>query len=465
MLDGGSSLSTYRSAAKKAAAAAAALLPVPEPKKKIGRGRPPVEKKAAVQPHLLPEFVARAAHVLQMNGGQMDSNLFGQHWKVVHVNAPIYSFKSIKGVTIHQMLRENSEFFSVSETNRQKVKMFRLDKPVAEKYIAQCRAEGILSVTSPQSPENMLANAEGVEIEARPIASEEVPMSRDAIQNDKLARQQTEHVAEPHFHDNVPVHGKASRGVSDRRVLKARQQRQQVRVQTVTEEVAVAAPLATEEDALQGPVVALYNSWAIDGRDVVMEVSHASNFEELWLQFLADRAAAGFTAPLTVLDGGCGNGWASRRMADSEQVASVLGIDAAALMVNKAAATSEGFEKVGFAVADVSTWAPKASERVDVAHFTEVLYLLEDPAATMKHVVDRWLKPGGALIAGVDCYKENKLSHAWAADLGVAMHCLSEAKWLKMAEAAGLQDVKISRSTTAGPWSGSLMISGTKKKA
>lgn len=463
MLDGGSSLSTYRSAAKKAAAAAAALLPEKEPKKKIGRGRPPVEKKAAVQPHLLPEFVARAAHVLQMNGGQMDSNLFGQHWKVVHVNAPIYSFKSIKGVTIHQMLRENGEFFSVSETNRQKVKMFQLDKVAVEKYLVQCRADGLLSISSPATPEKMLSTMQGVEIEARPLAMavEQAPISRDAAQQEKMARQQADNVQEPHFHDNVPVHGKASRGVSDRRVLKARQTLRTVRVATVTEEVAAVAPLATDEDAVLSPVIALYNSWAIDGRDVVMEVSHASNFEELWLQFLADRDAAGLTSPLTVLDGGCGNGWASRRMADSEQVASVMGIDAAALMVNKAAQSSEGYDKVGFAVGDVSAWAPK--ERVDVAHFTEVLYLLDDPAATMAHVVERWLKPGGTLIAGVDCYKENKLSHAWAEDLGVAMHCLPEAKWKKMAEAAGLEDVKIVRSTTAGPWSGSLLISGTKK--
>ena len=63
-----------------------------EPKKLI-RGRPAMEIKSAVKEDLLPEFVARAAHVLEMNGGSMDSNLFGQHWKHLHPQHPIYAFK------------------------------------------------------------------------------------------------------------------------------------------------------------------------------------------------------------------------------------------------------------------------------------------------------------------------------------------------------------------------------------
>ena len=189
-LEGGTSLSTYRSAARKAAQAAAALKPDLEPKKKSGRGRPPVEKKPAVQPHLLPEFVARAAHVLKMNGGKMDSNLFGQHWKVVHVNAPIYSFKSIKGVTIHQMLRENGDFFSVSETNRQKVKMFQINTEAVEVYLTDCREQGLLSI-SPVSPEQMLSNVQGVEIEARPITA----MSSDEERGVMMSRNMGEEEA------------------------------------------------------------------------------------------------------------------------------------------------------------------------------------------------------------------------------------------------------------------------------
>lgn len=42
------------------------------------RGRPPAPKKSAVKPETLPEFVARAAKVLLLNKGSMDSNLFGQ---------------------------------------------------------------------------------------------------------------------------------------------------------------------------------------------------------------------------------------------------------------------------------------------------------------------------------------------------------------------------------------------------
>ncbi|MGB1596527.1 MAG: hypothetical protein ACPIOQ_27450, partial [Promethearchaeia archaeon] len=79
-------------------------------------GRPASLNKSAVKPDMLPDFVARAAAVLEANGGSMDSNLFGQHWKHANPNNPIYAFKSNKGVTIHQMLRENSRFFRVSDT-------------------------------------------------------------------------------------------------------------------------------------------------------------------------------------------------------------------------------------------------------------------------------------------------------------------------------------------------------------
>ena len=66
-------------------------------------------------------------------------------------------------------------------------------------------------------------------------------------------------------------------------------------------------------------------------------------------------------------------------------------------------------------------------------------------------------------MASLDCYWENKLSHAWESDLGVPMHCLSEAEWEEMFEKAGLTNIKRWRSKQNGPWQGTLLVTGERK--
>ncbi len=51
----------------------------------------------------------------------MDSNLFGQNWKLAHPDAPLFAFKTHVAVTLHAMLAEFPDAFVVSETDRPKV--------------------------------------------------------------------------------------------------------------------------------------------------------------------------------------------------------------------------------------------------------------------------------------------------------------------------------------------------------
>jgi trans-aconitate methyltransferase len=151
-------------------------------------------------------------------------------------------------------------------------------------------------------------------------------------------------------------------------------------------------------------------------------------------------------------------------MAQHPLCQAVIGVDAAAVMVDRAQSLTpvgdSSSSKTTYIVGDVAEWAPEAE--VDLVNLCEMLYLLDQPQAALDHIVPTWLKPGGLLVANLDCYWENKLSHAWEGDLGVPMHCMSEKQWEKMFEKAGLVNIKRWRSKQNGPWQGTLLITGER---
>jgi hypothetical protein len=468
------------------------MMPMPsdDEGKRKSRGRPPVVIKSAVKEERLPDFVARAALVLAQNGGSMDSNLFGQHWKHQHPDNPIHSYKSNKGVTIHQMLRENARFFTVSDTTRQKVKFFELIPDEVQAFLSETNKEEgqMLSehAAAPGSPlvanmaESVRGAVEGIdaplEVETdEPVLvgvreldheRDEIPAVSAAALEEVEEKQREGGVGlapqnDAVVHDHVPGQGRARHTTGfDRRLKPKVSVPKEARVSDEFREVLPQAPTADERDAIVSPAVSLYNSWAMDGRDVVMEVTHAAAFEELWERVVEEKLD-GVRAGFAAIDGGCGNGWAARRIAEHPLCKSVVGVDAAAVMVDRAESLSVSSDKLSFGVGDVAGWKPEAP--VDLVNLCEVLYMLEDPQAALDHVSESWLKPGGLLIANLDCYWENKLSHAWEVDLGIAMHCLSEKQWEQMFEDAGLVNIKRWRSKSNGPWQGSLLMTGERK--
>jgi len=446
------------------------------------RGRPSAEIKSAVKEELQPEFVRRAAHVLELNGGSMDSNLFGQHWKQSHPNHPIYTFKSSKGITIHQMLRENERFFKVSDTSRQKVKFFELIPGEVEAYLSahkkdEATRESTLVASMAESVRGALDNIDAaIPIDETLPMDEEAPVLAMNLEAEQMEQEFLTAAAEAMqapvapavnadevVHHHVPMQGKARRASGfDRRLQAPVRRTKESRPFDAYREEMPQAPTADDRDAIKHPVVSLYNSWAMDGRDVVMEVTHGAAFEEVWEHVVKEKLHPKRT--FTAIDGGCGNGWATRKMAEHPLCESVVGVDAAAVMVDRAQALSSedaSAEKVSFSVGDVAEWAP--DEEVDMVNMCETLYLLEEPQAALNNIVPKWLKPGGLFVASLDCYWENKLSHAWEGDLGVPMHCLSESEWEEMFVKAGLTNIKRWRSKQNGPWQGTLLVTGERK--
>ena len=94
----------------------------------------------------------------------------------------------------------------------------------------------------------------------------------------------------------------------------------------------------------------------------------------------------------------------------------VTGVDAGAVMIDRARALSDAegtpaHNKLRFVVADIGSWAP--DEPVDVLVLCETLYLLDDPVAALEVMVRSWLKPGGLVLANLDCYREKSVSRLY----------------------------------------------------
>ena len=183
--------------------------------------------------------------------------------------------------------------------------------------------------------------------------------------------------------------------------LKQKTKRREQPVIALVDDVPQVSPHRDDRDALQHPAIHMYNAWATDGRDLVMELTHHDAFEEMWegltqthARFRSDPEGQNSFA---VLDGGCGNGWASRKVSRLPLCASVTGIDAAACMIDRAKALSEKEKEAGatsplFCVADLETWKPEEDARVDLAILCESLYFCQDPAAAVGNVVSHGLR-------------------------------------------------------------------------
>ena len=256
--------SSHTRASTSAASKSAVKYPVVGEKR--ARGRPPVEPKPAVKPELLVDFVTRAAAVLRTNAGRMDSNLFGQHWKLVHPDTPLYGFKSNKAYTIHQMLRESGDFFIVSETERQKVKMFELNENAVQKFVEEMKliaskAADELSAGYSEAEEDL---SDFVEEISSQISPKSVSQSADSSRSEtRTSAAEPMRVKESEaVYSEVPVHGKARMSSHDRR-LRVKPVAAVRAVQRTAEDDLPAAPRQMPNDALQRPVISLYNSWAV----------------------------------------------------------------------------------------------------------------------------------------------------------------------------------------------------------
>ncbi len=179
-----------------------------------------------------------------------------------------------------------------------------------------------------------------------------------------------------------------------------------------------------------------FNDWANTGRGPSMEKGHRPVGEQAiqLMQIPTDGR---------VLDVGCGNGWATRLMAQQASHGRVAGIDISDEMVDLARESSSSFSNVEFREASAEK-LPFAEAEFTHAFSMESLYYYADVPVALKEI-RRVLRPGGRFVCVVDLYQENQSSHQWVEQLKVPVQLLSSDEYCALFKRAGLVSVQAQR--------------------
>lgn len=168
-------------------------------------------------------------------------------------------------------------------------------------------------------------------------------------------------------------------------------------------------------------------------------------------------------------DIGCGNGWVTRTVAQSDECVTCRGVDGAEDMIANAKSRDES-GKIEYTQADVSSVVP--DHRSDVLFSMEVFYYLSEQQVPkfLQSLANDWLEPpredgkGGILVFGIDHFKENLSCHNWSAINDTPMILQSEQWWREQVESAGFCVIKQWRAAKReGMESGTLAFLAQKK--
>jgi len=158
-------------------------------------------------------------------------------------------------------------------------------------------------------------------------------------------------------------------------------------------------------------VRAEFDAWAADGRDRGMEKRH-------WHTAKHVLARMPVEAGETVLDLGCGSGYAARALREAKDAGCAYGLDGSPEMARNARSYTDDPD-VGYVVGDFDA-LPFASDSIDHAVSMEAFYYAADPRQTLEELA-RVIRPGGTFYCAVNYYEENVHSHHWQDSISVDM--------------------------------------------
>jgi ubiquinone/menaquinone biosynthesis C-methylase UbiE len=184
-----------------------------------------------------------------------------------------------------------------------------------------------------------------------------------------------------------------------------------------------------------------FDAWAADGRDRGMEERH-------WHTARHALARMPVEAGESVLDLGCGSGYAARALRE-RGAGRAYGLDGAPEMVRNARSYTDDPD-VGFLVGDFEH-LPFADDSLDHAFSMEAFYYAADPDGALAEL-RRVLRSGGTFSCAVNYYEENAHSHGWQANIDVEMTRWSREEYRRAFREAGFhvaeQDNVPDRETT-----------------
>ena len=176
--------------------------------------------------------------------------------------------------------------------------------------------------------------------------------------------------------------------------------------------------------------VDLFDDWARTGKDEQMAKTH----EQSVLKML-DYIYKNYNRSYTFIDAGCGNGWVVKKISSQKNCIEAIGVDGSKRMIQKARLKDP---KNNYYCDELMSWKPE--KKVDIVHSMEVIYYFQKPQKLIKHIVQNWIKVGGLIIAGIDCYIGNPESYSWGEEMNVHMSMLSGDEWKDIFSDAGLKD-------------------------
>ena len=158
-------------------------------------------------------------------------------------------------------------------------------------------------------------------------------------------------------------------------------------------------------------VRAEFDEWAAEGRDRGMEQRH-------WHTAKHALARMPVEAGETVLDLGCGSGYAGRALREAKNAGRVYGLDGAPAMAENARNYTDD-PRVGYVVGDFDA-LPFETDSVDHAFSMEAFYYAADPHNTLEEL-RRVIRPGGTFYCAVNYFEENVHTHGWQGNISIEM--------------------------------------------
>jgi len=154
-----------------------------------------------------------------------------------------------------------------------------------------------------------------------------------------------------------------------------------------------------------------FDSWAASGRDKGMEDRH-------WHTAKRALARMPVEAGDTVLDLGCGSGYALRALRETADIGHGVGLDGSPEMAHNAAGYTDD-AAVDLLVGEFGS-LPFADNSIDHVFSMEAFYYVPDPAHTLAEL-RRIIRPGGTFYCAVNYYEENEASHVWQDNISIGM--------------------------------------------
>src|SRR5208337_535303 len=140
-----------------------------------------------------------------------------------------------------------------------------------------------------------------------------------------------------------------------------------------------------------------FNQWAADGRGEEMEEHHISIASQTIERM---KLAPGNT----VLDLGCGAGWATRLLAKQVAPSLVIGVDVSDQMIARATAASAGIENLRFFTGSSEELPLDDCSIVKVLSI-ESFYYYTDQERALRELY-RVIAPGGQIFILINLYRE-----------------------------------------------------------